>query len=85
MRLTLYVTLSQSDISESQERSGQNVIQVTGGSRGEGGGEMHWHRGRSYGRRVSYDATTHISDLSLKLHKQDGSILETGRPKVSNI
>lgn len=40
MRLTLYVTLSQSDISESQERSGQNVIQVTGGSR-VGVGNMH--------------------------------------------
>lgn len=29
------------------------------------------------------DVITHGSDLSLKLqHRQDGSVLETGRPKV---
>lgn len=78
------------NVSESQARSGQNVDLVSPGywcvSRGGGGGgNGHWRRGRSRDRRVAYDVTTHISDLSLKPHKQDGCILETGRPKVSNI
>lgn len=73
--MTLSVTLSQLDVSGGQERSGQTVIRWVSGARGR----------RGYDRRVSYDVTAHISDLSLKPHKQDGSVLETGRPKVSNI
>lgn len=80
MRLTLYLTLSLSAVSESQERSGQNVDPgcwwVSRGTYTDVGG------GAMTGASLMASLRTYPT---LKSHKQDGSILETGWPKVSNI
>lgn len=64
-------------------KSGQDRLLIQFSARS--GRDLQWRVGRGYSRRASYDVITHVPDLSLKPHKQDGRILETGRPKVSVI
>lgn len=64
-----------------KDKSGQDrMLILTGGFLGGTCTDV----GAEPRQRASYGVIAHISDLSLKPHKQDGSVLETGRPQVSN-